>query len=125
MGTPRAEVVAVLTAALPAAVTVIPYARNIDVAGQGTVMVRVDEVTPSPQPQALREYKFALVLVVEQTVTGDDDLDALLEDVLHALESRDVPNGIVWTTVTRATFEEKFPAYQVNLTVHFGTTTKE
>lgn len=114
----RSEVVAVLSTALPTDIEVMPYARNIDSAGKGRVMVRVDEVVPSDQPQALREYRFALILVVPQTTTGDDELDALLEDVLYALESRDVPNGIVWRTATRATYEEKFPAYQVDITVH-------
>lgn len=117
---PRAQVVNVLTAALPPDITVLPYAKNLDTAGNGTVMVRIDEVVPSSNPQALREYRFALVLVVPQTLTGDDLLDALLEDVLYALESRDVPNGIVWNSATRATFEDKFPAYQVDLTVHFA-----
>lgn len=121
MSTPRSEVASVLTAALPADIRIIPYARSLDAAGAtGTVMIRIDEVNPSANPQALREYVFALILVVPQTTTADDDLDALLEDVLHALESRDVPNGIVWTHAARATFEEKFPAYQVDLTVHFA-----
>lgn len=116
----RTEVVAVLEAALPVDINVLPYARNVDAVGKGTVMVRIDEVVPSDNPQALREYRFALILMVPQTTTGDDELDALLDDVLYALESRDIPNGIVWQSAERATFEEKFPAYQVDIVVHFA-----
>lgn len=116
----RDEVVALLTAALPVGITVMPYSRSVDSISGDTVMVRIDEVTPSPIPNAQRQYTFALLLLVPQTTAGsaDDELDAVLEDVLFALESSNIPNGVVWTKATRATFEDKFPAYQVDLVAH-------
>ena len=83
-------------------------------------MVRVDTVAPSPIPNALREYTFGLLLLTPLTRPGaaDDELDGLLEDVLFALEGSAVPNGIVWSKAERATYEDKFPAYEVTLTVH-------
>lgn len=112
--TARDEVVAVLTAAMPTGIAVLPYSRDIDPPSQPTVMVRIDEVTPSSQPQALRDYGFALILVASKTTPGpaDDELDALLEDVLTAL---DASEQITWSKATRATFNEQYPAYQVDL----------
>lgn len=118
MATPRGQVVDILAGLAPEGVRVLPYARDIDAPGRdGTVMVRVDEVTPSSQPQALREYGIALVLVVPQVTTGEDLLDGLLEAVLKLLEKS--RTGIVWTAARRAVFEEKFPAYEITTTVHF------
>lgn len=118
--TPRLQLVDVLEPLVPDGVRVLGFARDLDAPGTaGTVMVRVDEVVPSSQPQAVREYRVALVLVVAQTTTGEDDLDDLLETVLALLE--ETKTGIVWTAARRATFEEKFPAYEIDTTVHFNT----
>lgn len=124
MGTARNQVVALLAGVLPADITVLPYARQIDPPSRPTVMVRVDEVRPSPHANGFRDYGFALVLVSHLTAAGpaDDELDGLLEDVLYALEQDAIPNGVVVGTATRATYAETSPAYEVALTV---TITKE
>lgn len=119
--TARDEVVTALRAVLPAEVIVLAYARDIDPPTKPTVMVRIDEVRPSAAPQAFRQYTFAVLVIASQTVSGpaDDELDALLEDVLFAIDSSGL---LTWQQATRATFEDKFPAYQVDLLV---TITKE
>lgn len=128
--TARDEVVATLAAeagpGLPlAGVAVIAYARNIDPPQVPTVLVRVDEVSPSvpsrdnPIPNAWRTYGFALVLVpsTSEPGTADDELDALLEDVLYAIDQHD---RLTWTKATRGTYQDTtYPAYEVALTVPF------
>ena len=118
----RTMVTAAVDAAMPDGVDVLPYAKQIDPPARSTVMVRVDEVTrPSDLPIGCRIYKFALVCVAAQTDPGgpaDDELDGLLEDVLHAL---DVAPDLTWDTATRAVYAETNPAFEVIVTV----TTKE
>lgn len=115
----RTETVALLAAHLPADVVVMPYSRQIDPPSKSTVMVRIDEVKPARSAWGFREYTFALVLIAAQTLAGagDDELDALLEDVLFALEKDDIPNGVTWSQATRATYQETNPAYEVAITV--------
>lgn len=114
--TARDLVVTSLSGLVPSGITVMAYARNIDAPAQDTVMVRIDEVTPSQYPRAIRAYKFALLLIVPQTTPGtaDDELDNFLEDVLTAL---DASTDLSWESAQRATYEEKFPAYEVTLSV--------
>ena len=120
--TARAMVTEVVKAAMPGWVDVMGYARQIDPPARPTVMVRVDEVTrPSDLPIGCRVYKFALVCVAALTDHGgaaDDELDVLLEDVLHALDSAP---ALTWDTATRAVYAETNPAFEVIVTV----TTKE
>lgn len=120
--TARTEVVTLLEAVLPADIDVIPYARNIDAPARSTVMVRVDRVTPSPAGAGLRVYELGLILIGAKTTAGpaDDEVDLLLEDVLHALSRQEVPNGVTWTEARRATYGEPDgtnPAYELSLTV--------
>lgn len=114
--TARTEVVAALTAVLPSDITILPYSRSIDPPYQSTVMVRVDEVRPSVQPQAFREYKFAVLVIAKHATFGaaDDELDSLLEDVLLAIDKSTL---LTWQLATRASFEEKYPAYEVEIAV--------
>lgn len=125
--TARDQVVTLLEAALNQAplslgVNVMPYSRDVETISKDTVMVRIDEVRPSTLPQCQRLYNFSLIVMVPQTTPGIADalLDELLENVLFALEGSAVPNSVVWEVATRATYEEKFPAYQVVLSVHFS-----
>lgn len=118
--TARDEVVTTLDAALnvtPGTAVVMPYAREIDPPALPTVMVRIDEVRVSTNPQAWRDYRFALVLVPTKTAPGpaDDELDGFLEDVLFAIDGADT---IQWEVAHRATYNE-LPAYEVILTVTF------
>jgi hypothetical protein len=101
-------------------VRVIGYARTIDPPTTPTVLVRVDTVTPGgPLRQAWRTYGFALVLIPPTTEAGtaDDELDAFLEDVLHAVEQ--APD-LTWTRAQRGTYQDTtYPAYEVTLDVPF------
>lgn len=117
MPTPRQIIVAALDAALPSDVDVITYAHNIDAPTRSTVMVRVDRVTPAGN---LRAYTFGLVLIAAKTTSGpaDDELDALLEDVLFAI--RTSMDGMTWTEAIRATYGEPDgtnPAYELAVSV--------
>lgn len=121
--TARAELTAVLRGELTADIDVIAYARNIDAPTRSTVMVRVDQVNNDSPAAGLRVYQFALVLIAAKTTAGpaDDELDLLLEDVLAALTSQAIPNGVVWSApATRATYgdpDPTNPAYEVPVTV--------
>jgi len=121
--TARAQVAGLLVEAFTgrADVDVMPYARQVDAPPRSLVMVRVDEVRPSGHPGAWRDYDLALVVIAAQTTAGagDDELDAVLEDVLHAL---DTATALTWTTAKRAVYNETQPAYEVALVV---TVTKE
>lgn len=112
--TARAIVVDTLGTLVPEGINVIPYAREIDPPTKPTVMVRIDEVNPSQFPTAIRDYGMALILIASKTAPGpaDDELDALLEDVLTALDGSD---QMSWSKATRATYNEQYPAYQVDL----------
>ena len=112
-------VTAAVDAAMPPGVDVLGYARQIDPPARPTVMVRVDEVIRPPAlPSGCRAYRFALVCIAAQTDPGgpaDDELDGLLEDVLHAL---DTGTDLTWENATRAVYNDTNPAYEVAVTVH-------
>lgn len=125
MTTPRLALASALATALPDNVHVEPYARDGYVVTKPTVMLRIDEVSRSVKaPQADRRYTYALLVVVPQTSThgpADDRLDALLEDVLYAIEQdHDLPQ---WTSCKRAVFaDDELPAYEVTIPVDFTIT---
>lgn len=101
-------------------VHVIEYARRIDAPAVPTVLVRQDSVEPSTFPQAWLDYVFGLVLVPPtiDPEQADADLEALLTDVLFALEQAD---NMTWSKATRGTFQDtQFPAYEVTVSVPFA-----
>ena len=105
-------------AGLGTAATVMPYARNVDALPGPTLMVRVDEVNPHPNARSWRAYTVALLVIVPHTdvvADAEAELDALLEDVLHALEQDTTP--LTWSTARRAVFEGDWPCYEITLTV--------
>jgi chitinase len=109
-----------LGGALPIDVDLIKYSREIDSPLKSTVMIRVDEVAPSTAASGLRDYQFALVLIAAKTAAGagDDELDALLEDVLFALDQvGEAVAGVTWSSAKRATYNENNPAYEVAVSV--------
>lgn len=117
MSTPSAQLAALLRAALPADVEVISPARDGLTPKRLAVMVRIDEVQRDQySPLAQRRYVFGLILVcpsTDQTGKADDSLDALLEDVLYAIEKNTAMPQ--WTRCVRATYEDRLPAYEVTL----------
>ena len=120
MTLPRALILTALTALTPDH-NLIGYGRDITPT-RTTVMVRVDEVTPTADALA-RKYTAALVLVTPRTDPNgpaDDDLDTLLEDVLYVVDNA---AGLSWTTAKRGTYTTSdgipvCPAYEVTITVH-------
>jgi hypothetical protein len=115
----RALIVSGLSDTIPEGIDVLAYARAIPAPPRSTVMVRVDEVTKPPNlPQGCRAYRFALVCIAartDPTGPGDNELDALLEDVLHAV---DKAPDLTWERATRAVYADASPCYEVVLTVH-------
>ena len=121
----RDQIVGVLQAegALPEDVDVIGYARNIDPPRRSTVMVRVDTVRPSQVAGSLWQVEAALVLIGAKTTPGpaDDELDALLQDVLYALDTEQVSGALSWSEAKRAVYGEPDPtnpAYEVAVSTH-------
>lgn len=119
----REEIAALVGAGLDASVDVIPFARNIDPPSKSTVMVRIDAVRPSKATGALWEVDAALVLIAAKTAPGpaDEELDALLQDVLYALDQQDVANAISWSEAKRAVYgnpDPTNPAYEVAVNTH-------
>lgn len=112
----RSLVVDALNAALDSDVVVIPYARNLDAILGPTVMVRIDSVTPSTQPQAWHLYEMSLCVVtaLQDSLAAEAELDDLLLDVLFAVDQSDLPT---WTVARRATFDDTLHGYEVVLTV--------
>lgn len=126
--TPRMLVNDALTAQLsPASVTVLPYARQIAPPPRPTVMVRLDRLIPGTLAGVgqVRSTELALIVLAAKTdPTGpaDDELDALLEDVIHAVEQAP---GLTWTEAKRAVYADTIPAYEVSVTTHTTHTTPE
>ena len=105
---------------------VLGYARDVDPGDRPTVMVRVDEVKPRRRAMGstgtLRDYAFG-VIVIPSILTGaaaEDELDEALELVLARLEviaDDALARNLEWATATRASWLEKFPAYEITVTV--------
>lgn len=118
MTLPRTLILAEISSLAPDH-ALVPYSRDI-VPTKTTVMVRLDEVTPTTERLA-RKYTAALVLITPRQAPGpaDDELDALLEDVLYVVDNAP---GLTWTDAKRGTFVVDgvplLPTYEVTITVH-------
>lgn len=123
-GTPRQLLADLLDAHLPSDVQLIPYAEQIDAPNTSTVMLRLDRVEPG-RAGGLTQYHFALILIAGtiSVGAGDDELEALLEDVLFVLNIPDVAAAVGWEPpATRQVYGDSLPsnpAFQVNVTVNF------
>ena len=102
---------------------VLPFARGLSPARKPTVLVRVDEVAPvnSAGARRVRVYTFGVIVLGRHTTgdNADDEIDALLEDVLAVLDSEQLATaGITWTAAKRGTWQDTaYPAYEVTTTV--------
>lgn len=118
--TARMELVAALEAVL-VGVDVEPYASERERPVRPLVMVAVNTVQPVPQARLThRAYTFQLILLGPSEDTegpGDDLLDAALEQVLNALDEGSAMEALPrWTEARRATYMERIPAYEVDVT---------
>lgn len=113
-----------LDAALPGDVTFLPYYREIDPPEASTVMLRLDGVDPSGVI-GHRRYRYSLVLIAAKaaTATGDDELEALLEDVLYVLEKDHTAGlALTWAPATRGVYpisNPTQPAFEIPITATF------
>jgi hypothetical protein len=94
---------------------VVP-ARVVDDLARPLVMVRLDTIKPEPAAGKWRRQYGAALLVVHPIVdtgeAGTDELDLLVEDVLHALDV----SRIRWTNAERVTLQEtNGPAWEITL----------
>jgi hypothetical protein len=110
----RAAVVADLAAALPD-LDVWEWPRNPDVLLQDCVVVNAIRVRPGETAAGGTTVTVELYAVSATTVgaPSEDDLDALLDGVLIALDSLNVE----WTQAERAVFGEKYPCYRIEMEV--------
>lgn len=119
MTTPRTLVKDALTPLLGASCDLMEYARQVPPPPRPVVMIRADEVTPNVAGlDEARRWKFALVVLAsltDPTGPADDQLDTLLEDVLHAV---DQAPGLTWESAKRAVYADTTPAYEVTVIVH-------
>ena len=121
MTTARADVVALLDAACAAAYPdpddrtrplVSGRAAPVDPPVTPVVVVLSAGVEPANVACPVRAYRLAVTAAVP-AVDADDALDAL-RDVIH--DAHDVA-GAEWDDVTRGTFRDTLPAYQLTVKV--------
>lgn len=120
----RDQVAAALAASLEPGVRVVPYQRVVDNLTGPLCMVGISSVVPDELlPHERRRYTVTVSVLVATTDPGaaDDDVDALLEDVLAAI---DADLHLAWSTAERASFSSSpnspatFPGYDVTLLAH-------
>lgn len=120
MMTARAALDALIRPHLPAGIDLVTYSRDLGTVTRSTVMLRLDRVTPGPA-SGFRNYSFALVLVAAKTAPGpgDDELEALLEDVLFIVENKLGEVAVTWTEAQRGVFPpdtQAYPAFELPVT---------
>lgn len=123
--TPRSLVNAALTDALASElaagdIVLIEHARQIAAPVRPTVMIRLDSTRPTALAGVgqARETTFSVIVLAAKTDPNgpaDDELDALLEDVIAGIEAAP---GLTWTTAKRAVYAETTPAYEITVTTH-------
>jgi hypothetical protein len=97
-------------------VDVEPYARQLDGLTKPVVMVRLDSIAKASDVGPGRRSYGATVLVVspltDDDAAGQDAVDQLVEDVLHAV---DLAANLSWTTARRVTVDDTWPGWEVDL----------
>jgi hypothetical protein len=97
-------------------VDVEPYARQLDGLTKPVVMVRLDSIAKASDVGPGRRSYGATVLVVspltDDDAAGQDAVDQLVEDVIHAI---DLAPKITWTTARRVTVDDTWPGWEVEL----------
>lgn len=112
ISTVRTDVAAAIAAALPD-VDVIAWPRSADVPNARRVVLGTASVEPAGTACPWRTVKLDAWCVTPYTDPGpaDDDLEALLADVLDALDAA----GIAWTTADRGVWLDSYPAFRVTI----------
>ncbi len=124
--TVRENLQALLVVALPqpGPVIVLPHTTALDPPAKPTVMLRLDNVTPGAA-RGIRSYRYALVLLASSSeVEGSDvELEALVEQVLAALDRFDPNLAITIGEGKRGTYRGTTPAFEIPVAVHVAVTT--
>lgn len=100
------------------------YFAGVDNIDQDSVYVELVDVVPQrASGQWRRAYSVQLLAVVplQDPQAGADAVDQLLEDVLHAI---DLAPKLTWEKATRATLDDTWPAWTVDLVAHTQHTTE-
>jgi len=103
-----------LVAELPANYTVHPYAPQLDGVEGPVLLLALDHVEPRPQAGQHRRVYRAKVLAVAPVADVDlattEEVDQLLEDVLHAI---DQARNITWTQADRVSVDDTWAGWEV------------
>jgi hypothetical protein len=116
MTTPRELIHAELVAHLPEGYTVHPYAPQLDGVQGPTVLVRLSAITPSPVAARQRTYAaqvLAVAPVADVDLATALEVDALAEDVLHAL---DLSNVLSWSSAERVSVDDTWAGWEIQIT---------
>lgn len=91
--------------------------RALDGPQQPVAIVIATALTPAPVRHAWYQGEVSVHVASphDDPDRAEDDLDAALADVLHALDQPDA-EGIIWTTARRGTLDGKYPSWEITCT---------
>jgi len=112
-----------LLAQLPAGYEVERWAPQLDNVQAPTLLLRVDTITPTPAAgMHARRYGFTVLAVhptAGATVEDVAEVDALAEDVLHAI---DVSRKLTWTDAKRVSVDDAWAGWEVSVGITLAPT---
>ncbi|PPH47000.1 hypothetical protein C5D09_06370 [Rathayibacter sp. AY1C9] len=106
-----------LSRRLPWLIIPSPDDLTVDPTYQAGLLVYRTEMTPLPNRGAT-QHTFEVVVMVPQTKGGgsaEDALDAAADRLIEALDPLD---WLAWTKAERTNFQERYPAWKFDVTVH-------
>lgn len=117
MTSPRELIHQELLAHLPAGYDVHPYAAQLDNVTGPTILVRLGPITRQPAAGRHQRSYGASVLAVAPVADVDLatslEVDALAEDVLHAIDQSAV---LGWTVAERVSVDDTWAGWEVPIT---------
>ena len=112
---PRHVIAAAIKPMLPTRWKIIPYQRDPGVQLDTFVMFKQSDITRHPQmPQGAHLIVFTVTIVspYQDETVAEDDLDATVPVLLHALDEA----RIAWTECTKTMFGDRL-SYDITLSV--------
>jgi hypothetical protein len=113
-----------LVANLPEGYVVHPYALQLDGVQGPTLLLRLDTITRLPEAgRHVRDYAakvLAVAPVADVDLATSQEVDALAEDVLHAI---DQSNVLSWSVAERVSVDDTWAGWEVQITTGPLTTT--
>lgn len=102
---------------LPQGYVVEPWAPQLDGVEGPTLLLRLGKIEPRPQAgHRARVYLGAVLAVApvaELDLATTNEVDALAEDVLHAI---DQSNVVSWTSAERVSIDDTWAGWEVQIT---------